>query len=98
MPSLNIIEYSLIAIVILLLTFFYLDNKHLKQVNSDLSNELLQIKSESKILNDRVEEAQKKASENEQQSQKQADKILYIKVPKTCEAAIAWGIDQAKAY
>ena len=65
---------------------------------AQLETQITTLKAQSDIAQARYNEAQKQAEIEIKKSHDQVNEIMSAKVPKKCDAAISWGIDQAKRF
>lgn len=94
----NIIAGVISGVFIILIIVGYLKIKLLDYENNALHAQLTQLANESKIKNQQYQEAHAEAEKSIKQSQQKINELLDAKIPKDCQSAISWGIQQAKGF
>lgn len=72
--------------------------EHYYHKYSQINYEIEMLKEESKAQTARFEAAQKQANSSVSKLNKSAKSIMSEKVPQNCNAAIQWGIEQARGF
>lgn len=93
----NLLLGSIVA-ACCIIVFQWVQIDNLEDDNQDLQAQINSLEVDSRILTDRYDDAKNDAAIDMQRSQEEGDLIMMVNLPKSCDAAISWGIEQAKSF
>jgi len=89
---------ALIVILGVFIRFQHLELKNCKQNGEILISQIDEIKKDAELRVKRFEQAKKISDLEAQNEKRKIETILQTKVPKDCQNAIKWGIEQANEF